>query len=97
MNYPLNPAQKAILAEAGEDVNFRGDDNDLGCLLSQISLKLFMAGDVVKAWNCYQNDPGACYGVTFSSWESGMKSTVIRHLENERAMEAHAASMSRAG
>jgi hypothetical protein len=84
MIYSLNPAQKAILNDAGEDVNFQGDDNDFGCLLSQISLKLFMSGEVTKAWNCYQNDPTACYGVTFSSWESGMKSMVIHHLENKK-------------
>ena len=97
MNYPLNPAQKTILTAAGENVNFRGDDNDLGCLMSQIALKLFMAGEVAQAWNCYQNDPGACYGVTFASWESNMKTMVIRHMENERTMEAHAVAMGNAG
>jgi hypothetical protein len=49
MNYPLTPAQKAILAGAGEDVNFVGDDNDFGCILSQITLRLFQEGKIVQA------------------------------------------------
>jgi hypothetical protein len=89
MNYPLNPMQKSILAAAGEDVNFRGDDNDLGCLLSKIALKHYAEGDLLKAWNCYQNDPTACYGVTFAGWEAEMRSVLIRHYENERAAKAH--------
>lgn len=97
MNYPLTPAQKSILEENGQDVNFVGDDNDFGCLMSQLGLVYFMSGNIAKAWNCYQNDPGACYGATFAAWESDMKTKVIRHLEGERARERHAESMSNAG
>jgi len=97
MNYPLTPAQKTILAAAGKNVNFQGDDNDFGCLMSRIALKWFMDGEITKAWNCYQNDPGACYGVTFQAWESGMKTMVIRHMENERAMDAHEVAMQNVG
>ena len=97
MNYPLNPAQKTILAAAGENVNFKGDDNDLGCLMSQIALKHFMAGEITKAFDCYQNNPSACYGVTFAAWESGMKTIVIRYMENEQAMKAHSVAMGNAG
>jgi hypothetical protein len=89
MNYPLTPAQKAILAGAGEDVNFVGDDNDFGCILSQITLRLFQEGKIVQAWNSYHHNPSACYGVTFPAWEASMKSMVIRHLENERSIKAH--------
>lgn len=97
MNYPLTPAQKAILAGIGEDVNFEGDDNDFGCLLSQITLQLFMEGKIVQAWNAYHHNPSACYGVTFPAWESSMKSMVLRHIEIEKAEEAHSTSLSNAG
>ena len=97
MTYPLNPAQKAILAAAGQDVNFVGDDNDLGCVLSRIELDLFMAGELVRAWDCYHQNPGSCYGVTFDAWESAMKSHVIRHLQSELAAVAHNKSMENAG
>jgi hypothetical protein len=96
-NYQLSPAQKTILAASGENVNFQGDDNDFSCALSRIALTSYMAGDVLNAWRCYQNDPMACYGVTFAAWDSGMKSLVIRHLENERATAAHSAAMAFAG
>lgn len=82
MNYPLNPAQKAILANAGENVNFEGDDNDFGCFMSQLAERHYLAGDVSEAWKCYQNDPMACYGVTFAAWESDMKSRITRHLRD---------------
>ena len=97
MNYPLNPAQKSIVAAAGESVNFEGDDNDFGCLMSQIAMKYFMAGEILKAWECYQNDPSACYGVTFSSWQTGMKTIIKQSIENDRAMEAHDRAMANAG
>jgi hypothetical protein len=96
MNYPLNPTQKAILASEGMDVNFKGDDNDFGCLLSQIALARFMSGNVLGAWECYQNDPTACYGATFDAWESSMKTIVIRHLQSEKATEAHERSIQNA-
>ena len=96
MNYPLTPAQKTILSAAREDVNFFGDDNDFSCLMSQVALKFFMRGDVAQAWYCYQNDPSACYGVTFDAWESSMKTMVIRHMENEQAMQSHSAAMANA-
>jgi hypothetical protein len=95
MNYPLNPTQKSILASAGLNVNFKGDDNDFGCLLSRIALERFMSGNILGAWECYQNDPMACYGVTFDAWESSMKTVVIRHLQNEASMKAHSVAMAR--
>jgi hypothetical protein len=97
MNYRLSPAQKNILAANGKNVNFCGDDNDFGCIMSQIAIGLYMAGKVADAWNCYQNDPTACYGVTFSAWESGMKSMVIRCMQDDQAASSHAVSMAKAG
>jgi hypothetical protein len=98
MIYPLSPAQKSLLETIGEDVNWKaGDDNDFSCYLSQLALGLYMAGDVATAWKLYQIDPMAVYGVTFAAWDSAMKTSVIRHLENEKTMEAHSLAMGNAG
>lgn len=96
-NYPLNPFQKQILADNGHDVNFRGDDNDFGCLLSEIATKHFVEGNRAEAWRIYQHDPMACYGTTYSAWENGMLEIAVRRLENEKAMAAHDESMAKWG
>ena len=95
--YHLTPAQKNFLSTVNGNINFRGDDNDFSCYLSQLSLQLFIDGKTGQAWTAYQHDPMACFGVTFAAWESGMKTQVIRHLENQAAMESHSESMSNAG
>jgi hypothetical protein len=97
MIYPLSPAQKAIIAEAGYSVNFQGDDNDVACYMGRIALELFMAGKVAESWNCYLNNPLSCYGTTFAAWESSMKTLVVRHLENNAAMNSHGRLMAAAG
>ena len=95
MQYQVSPMQKAVIERAGGDVNFQGDDNDLSCYLSNLSLDQYRAGNVKLAFELYLAEPLAVYGVTFSAWESSMKSRVILHLENEKAMQAHARSMER--
>jgi len=97
MIYPLSPAQKAIIAAAGYSVNFQGDDNDVACYMGRIALELFMAGKVAESWNCYLNNPLSCYGTTFAAWESSMKTLVVRHLENNAAMNSHGRLMAAAG
>lgn len=97
MNYPLSPAQKQILADNGRDVNFAGDDNDFGCLLSEISRELFLKGERLKSFECYNNDPMACFGVTYQAWEKEMLEAIVRRFQNEATQESHARSMELAG
>lgn len=97
MRYEISPAQKALLARIGGNVNFKGDDNDFSCYLSRFALNLFIAGDKDTAFECWLNDPLACYGVSRESWEGHMEIIVKRHYENERVMESHDRAMARCG
>ena len=96
MRYQISPAQKALLVRIGGNVNFEGDDNDFSCYLSNFATDLFIAGDVDTAYECWLNDPLACYGVTRESWYSHMLTIIRRHAENQKAMDAHARRMERA-